>query len=162
MPLFFEQHDLIKASVYLWKIEEPDIFFIEQMPWHQKQLDWLDSIHPQKRMEYLASRFLIYQLTGKLDSHLYKDEAGKLHLEDSNQHVSISHSGEYVGLALSERIVGFDLQKSSAKIHKIAKRFLSKEEYKWLSTQPAEKNLIQAWTIKEAVYKVFLNKLYLN
>ncbi len=128
------------------------------MPWNPKQLEWLNSIHKLKRLEYLASRYLIYQITGKLDSHLFKDESGKLHLDDSNQHLSISHSDAYIGLALSEKVIGFDLQKSASKINRIAKRFLSDKENDTLKAWNSEKNMIQAWTIKEAVYKAYGKK----
>jgi 4'-phosphopantetheinyl transferase len=153
MP-FYKHNILIpSSSIHIWKIEEDDNYFVQNMPWHQKQLDWLETIHPLKKIEYLASRYLIYKITGKLDSHLFKDEAGKLHLEDSNKNLSISHSDEWVGLALSERIIGFDLQKTSINIKKISKRFLNEEEYDIFNSQNDDQLLIIAWTIKEAVYK---------
>ena len=73
MSLFYYTARIPSALIYVWKIEEEHNFFIQNMPWHQTQLEWLDSIHPLKKLEYLASRFLIYKVTGKLDSHLYKD-----------------------------------------------------------------------------------------
>jgi 4'-phosphopantetheinyl transferase len=153
MPLLYEINTVPSASIYIWKIEEESAFFIEKMYWDQKQLDWLESIHPLKKIEYLASRYLIYKITGKLDSHIYKDEAGKLHLKNSHKNLSISHSGEWVGLALSEKKIGYDIQKFSSKIKYIAKRFLSEEELSLLHKMDEDDFYIIAWVIKEAVYK---------
>jgi phosphopantetheinyl transferase len=153
MPLVLENDKIPDTSTHIWKITEPAEYFINSMPWNNKQLEWLDSIHPVKKIEYLASRYLIYKITGKLDSHLYKDEAGKLYLNDSNKNLSLSHSSEWIGLALSKHQVGFDLQKLTAKIQLIAHRFLNKTEYEWLQSKDDDQLLIIAWTIKEAVYK---------
>ncbi len=153
MSLQYQIKEIPNASIYIWKIEEKESFFVENMPWNEKQLLWLDSIHPLKKIEYLASRYLIYFITGKLDSHLYKDEAGKLHLANSNQNLSISHSDEWVGLALSQTNIGFDLQKKSDSIKRISKRFLSQMEYDVISKDQNDELLIVSWCIKEAVYK---------
>ncbi|HEX5626075.1 MAG TPA: 4'-phosphopantetheinyl transferase superfamily protein, partial [Saprospiraceae bacterium] len=139
--------------VYIWHIEEPDAYFIEHMPWDPRQLAWLDSIHPAKKREYLASRFLIFKITGTLDSHLYKDESGKLLLVDSDKHISVSHSGDWTGIAVAEGPVGFDLQISSPKIQVIRSRFLSREEFEVLGQADREEHWINAWNAKEAVYK---------
>ncbi|MBK9722410.1 MAG: 4'-phosphopantetheinyl transferase superfamily protein [Saprospiraceae bacterium] len=144
---------LQNADVIIWHIVEDNDFFLNEMPWDDKQIVWIHSIHPDKMREYLASRYLIFKITGKLDSHLYKDEAGKLHLHDTNQHLSISHSGDWTGLAISNNIIGFDLQIYSNKIHKIAKRFLSSKEYQINLNSQVDENLIVSWAIKEAVYK---------
>lgn len=153
MPLLYQISNIPSALIYIWKIEEDEAFFIQSMPWHLKQLEWLNSIHPTKKLEYLASRYLIFKITGKSDSHLYKDEAGKLFLTESNQNLSVSHSGEWVGVALSEKKVGFDLQKKSRNIKAISKRFLNDEEQSVLIAQEDDQLLTLVWTIKEAVYK---------
>lgn len=153
MPLVYSFKPFPSVAVYMWKVLEEDAYFLHNMPWHQKQIEWLNHIHPIKRMEYLASRYLIYKQTGILDSHLYKDESGKLHIAESDLNLSLSHSGEWIGLAVSSDQVGIDLQKPSSKILRVSERFLNNEEFNVLRKMADEKILILAWTIKEAVYK---------
>jgi phosphopantetheinyl transferase len=153
MPLQYKISSIPSALIYIWKIEEDESFFLQNMFWHTKQLEWLNSIHPIKKLEYLASRYLISKITGKLDSHLYKNEAGKLFIKESNKNISVSHSGEWVGIALSEKIIGFDLQKQYLNIKSISKKFLNQEEQSVLLPQDDDQLLIIAWTIKEAIYK---------
>ena len=58
-----------------------------------------------------------------------------------------------LSIALSEKNVGFDLQKESNNIKSISKRFLNEEEQSILIAKNNDQWLILAWTIKEAVYK---------
>lgn len=145
-------------EIVIWKIDEPELFFLEQVYWDPQQMNWLDSIHPLRRRDYLASRYLIYQFTGLLESHLYKDEAGKLYLKDRQEHISISHSGSYSGLALCNKNIGFDLQGYSPKIIRVAQRFLSQLEKENMGPNASIEELTQAWTVKEAVYKAYGQK----
>lgn len=143
------------ANIYFWKTTEDSSFFLNQMPWDDKQIRWLNSIHPQKKREYMASRYLIFTITGKLDAHLYKDESGKLHFQEEGEYLSVSHSGEYVALMVSKKPAGVDLQKYQDKIIRIADRFLNPNEKAWLHSIDAwnVQTLCTCWCIKEAVYK---------
>lgn len=156
MPLLEMIRALPDVEIYIWQIEEEDSYFLNSMEWDPKQVQWLDSIHPIKRREYLASRFLIFQCTGKSDSHLYKDEAGKLFIRESSQFISVSHSAEWTGIALSEKPIGFDLQVYKEKVRDISSRFLSEAEKQSILKLNLDNiwDLSLAWTIKEAVYKV--------
>ncbi|MBK9108663.1 MAG: 4'-phosphopantetheinyl transferase superfamily protein [Saprospiraceae bacterium] len=156
MPLFELIKPLPNVEIYIWFIEEEDAYFLNSMDWDAKQVKWLEGIHPVKRREYLASRFLIYQCTDKTDSHLYKDEAGKLFIRESNKFISVSHSAEWTGVAISEKPIGFDLQVYKEKIRDISNRFLSADEKQSILKLKLDNiwDLSLAWTIKEAVYKV--------
>lgn len=148
-------HSMDDSSIYFWKITEDSNYFLDRMSWDDKQLIWLNSIHPQKKLEYMASRYLIYKITGKLDAHLYKDESGKLHFQEEGEYLSISHSGEYVALIVSKRPAGIDVQRYQDKIIRIADRFLHPNENAWLHSIDAWNipTLCTCWCIKEAVYK---------
>ena len=55
---------------------------------------------------------------------LSKLSNGKPYIANSNLHVSLSHSGEYLAIALSPTIVGVDIQKKeNIDYQKIAKRY---------------------------------------
>lgn len=148
-------HTMDDSSIHFWKTTEDSNYFLDRMSWDDKQLMWLNSIHPQKKMEYMASRYLIYKITGKLDAHLYKDESGKLHFQEEGEYLSISHSGEYVALIVSKRPAGVDVQRYQDKIFRITDRFLNPDEKAWLHSIDAWNisSLCTCWCIKEAVYK---------
>ncbi len=148
------------TQIYVWEISEPESFFLDAIPWDVHQRNWLNSLHPKRKMEFLASRYLIHLVTGLLDSHLYKNEFGKLFIKGGGNHISVSHSDRWTGLAVGSSDIGFDLQTYSQKILKIAKRFLHPEELQYLqSIGHFEINwLTSAWAIKEAVYKAYGNK----
>lgn len=171
MPLFNSLVADPQTKIYFWKITEPVSFFLERLPWDPLQLQWLDSIHPHKKLEYMASRYLIFEQTGKLDAHLYKDESGKLHFQDENAYLSISHSGDYVALIVSNSPAGVDIQMHQSKILSIANRFLSTGEKDWLKSNDAWniQNLCVCWCIKESIYKAngqkgihFSDQIFLN
>lgn len=67
-------------------------------------------------------------------------------------HISISHSRRLAVVAVDpERPVGIDAEEWRAALHRVAPRYLSSTE---LATFTAQRALLRAWTIKEAVYKI--------
>ncbi len=160
MGLFYHNVRNHNSEIYIWEISEPEAFFLEAIPWDDKQRVWLNTLHPKRKMEFLASRYLIYHVTGKIDEHLYKNEFGKLYIRGGGPFISISHSGTWTGLALGSSNVGFDLQAYSDKIMRIAPRFLHAEEIAGIQASGVFEIplLTCAWAIKEAVYKAYGNK----
>lgn len=158
MPVSHKYNPSPDTHICIWKIEEDEKFFIDNMEWSKNQIEWINSIHPIKKMEYLASRFLIYKTSGWIDNHLYKDEYGKLWLKKPGTYLSISHSGPWTGLSISDKDIGFDLQFYTDKIFRTASRFLSDEEYAVLYDENNLRLLTVAWCIKEAVYKCYGKK----
>lgn len=160
MPLHKTIQPHPECDVYIWEISEAPTFFIQQASWDSKQLQWLETIHPEKKLEYLASRYLIHRYAGLEDSHLYKNEHGKLFLRNSQKHLSISHSDCWTGLALGNINLGFDLQVYKSKIQNIASRFLSDDEHHQMITHGFDslQDLCLAWAMKEAIYKQYGKK----
>lgn len=69
-----------------------------------------------------------------------------------NLHLSISHSADYVAVALSaDTPVGIDIEQPREQLRRIASRVFSTEELQTLTTLDL---LLQAWTVKEALYKL--------
>lgn len=86
---------------------------------------------------------------------LSHDETGAPYISGSQVSVSLSHCSGAVVLALDNkgRRIGIDAEANgrSRQLHRVAQRFLSNcEIHIWSST---EKLLLQAWTLKEALYK---------
>lgn len=69
-----------------------------------------------------------------------------------HHHISISHSRDLAVVALDAmRTVGIDAEEQRPQLQRIKERFLSPQESQ---TFTAPKQLLTAWTIKEAVYKI--------
>ena len=108
----------------------------------------------QQLLDEIAPRESVWQLT-----HL-PSGAPRLVAPDHDYHISISHSGGYVALVLSEGAhgVGVDIQVASDKLPQVAPRFMSPTElayYQDLTTSEANEWLYTVWGLKEAAYKAY-------
>lgn len=86
-------------------------------------------------------------------------ENGKPYIEGhGNIFFNISHSGDYVMCAVSDREVGCDIQKMGNAEPGIAERFFLPREYEAIVSQPEEemqrKMFYRYWTLKESYLKV--------
>ncbi|MCR5503377.1 MAG: 4'-phosphopantetheinyl transferase superfamily protein [Lachnospiraceae bacterium] len=69
---------------------------------------------------------------------------------------NLSHSGDYVALALSSFEVGIDIEHMREHTDRIAQRFYSPEENEYLSSLPEKerkREFIRLWTMKESYLK---------
>ena len=81
------------------------------------------------------------------------DLKGKPYL-NKQKGISISHSNEIVAIGISnETDFGIDIQHKTDKIFKIKKKFLSKNESKFLNKTDDLESLIKVWSAKESIYK---------
>ncbi len=83
---------------------------------------------------------------------------GKPFLKNYPYYFNLSHSGEYVVCALSEREIGIDIQiHKDDNVMKLAERFFSPKECAALKKYPEEerqKHFFELWTKKEAYGKL--------
>ena len=76
-------------------------------------------------------------------------------LEGSDMSISISHSTHYAAIALSPtQQIGIDIEEQRSQLRRVASRVLSEPELEAYST--SDSLLLQAWTLKEALYKAAL------
>jgi len=102
------------------------------------------------RNQFLASRKLIGLINPDLRIS-YKEEIPIL---SDNRNISISHSDEIVTVLISkENGIGVDVEKINNKVQSVASKFLSSNEIRFFGKAPSTRQLIRAWTAKEAVYK---------
>lgn len=80
-------------------------------------------------------------------------EGGKPYLEGRAVEISISHSGDLWGCALSKEPVGLDIQLIREKgIRSVAKRFFHPDEYRYLQ-ETGFSEFFALWTAKESYVK---------
>ena len=98
-----------------------------------------------------------------LNEDLVYNEFGRPNLKREDIFFNISHSGKYVTCAISNKIVGIDIQKHIEKFEEIIS-FFSISEKEYLASIPFQKLLIKEffkiWTVKESYVKFLGRGLY--
>lgn len=119
-----------------------------------------------KRLSIMAEVLLKYAFKKEgitLPLKISTNECGKPYIEGI--YFNISHSFDYVAVAVSNEEVGVDIEKITDRNFGIAKRFFSKKEYEDINSVKDEKDrkklFFRYWTIKESFLKAIgygLNK----
>jgi 4'-phosphopantetheinyl transferase len=160
MPLVHSEMIEETSTLLLWKLTETETELRNNLG-HGYNAEELQSIsHPQKVREWLASRLLIKTLAeqfGIAYIGTHKDEHGKAFLIDNDSHISITHTFEYVAVAINPySAVGIDMEKSDEKLQRTSKKYLSPPEFAHAGDQLPL--LSMYWCAKEALYKLYGKK----
>lgn len=156
MPLNIKIHQDEEIELSIWKVEEAVQYFERKLDIHLSEHEIISKLSRRKKLEWMSSRYLLHLMSGRVSrGEFTKDEHGKPHLLDSEYHVSISHSNDFVGVIASKKVVGIDIQKYVSKISRIQHKFVSDEERLFLSTGDAIKGLHIIWGAKESLYKAY-------
>lgn len=103
-----------------------------------------------KKQEFIQIRALRNKTIGEIEID-YKED-GKPFLVDSKEHISISHSQNFIGILKASFEVGLDIEEINERIFKVKNRFLNEKELKLFDS--SIENLTIAWTLKEALFKL--------
>lgn len=157
MPLLNQEKINNKASWALWNITEDESSLLNALNLSPKEKTELAIIkNLTRRLEWLASRFLIKQLAQSHQieqAEVVKDLCGKPHLAGSTAHISLSHSYPYAAAIIhTEKKVGIDVEKSRDQLFRIRHKFLNSEELS--SAGNNLHKLCVYWAAKEAIYKL--------
>ena len=155
MPQISSKSLLSSPSIQrmIWEITE-DLSFFQSFP-----ENWTTNkdheIASQKILESSAARFCLWSLCQQISKGPWdfkKDDRNRPYLDQSDYHISLSHSFPFVAAVIShKKLVGIDLERFGRNVEKIGPRFLSSEE--WNLWQDSHSDLTKAWTCKEAIYK---------
>ena len=154
MALFYQHTINGGTKLAIWRIEEPEAFFLEKVPLKR------DVSHPYKRLQHLAGRYLLPTLFEDfpLEEILIAD-TNKPFLEDEQYHFSISHCGNYAAAIVSNhQRVGVDIELVTPRIKMIGPKFLNEDEnlflknYEHLPGLHLELTTI-LWSVKESLFK---------
>jgi 4'-phosphopantetheinyl transferase EntD len=158
MALFYQHTINGGTKLAIWRIEEPEAFFLEKVPLKR------DVSHPYKRLQHLAGRYLLPRLFEDfpLEEILIADTK-KPFLEGEKYHFSISHCGNYAAaIASNHERVGVDIELVTPRIRGIGSKFLNDEEtlflknYEHLPGLHLELMTI-LWSVKESLFKWYGN-----
>ena len=151
MP-FFQQLHIVDTHVYTWQLTETVAQLSAGLTLSQGEEERLTTIHSQKKQrEFLAIRHLLQQAQLPTIALYYTPE-GKPQLE--GQYISITHSQDFVMIALSPRPVGIDIERCTPRILRLAPRFTPWQAPSDMDELTQIQAYTQLWTIKEALYKV--------
>lgn len=108
-----------------------------------------DASVPRRQREKLSVALVLRRMLGH-DVEVAHDSDGAPHIPHYN--ISISHSHKLAVVAIDAvRKIGIDAEEMRPQLLRIKERFLSPRELSMFTT-PGQ--LLTAWTIKEAVYKI--------
>src|SRR5690606_15028757 len=102
---------------------------------------------------FISVRHLL-ALAGYTDDDLTYDMYGKPSLPD--KHISITHSHHFAAIAISDQVVGIDLEWAREKILNIANKF-ALTEGTYLKQETKQNHIVKLtviWGIKEAIFKI--------
>lgn len=155
MALFYQHNinDFTKLAV--WKIEEPEDFFLKKVRLQQ------EISHPHKRLQHLAGRYLLQLLHPDFPLHLISiSDSKKPLLSNYEFHFSISHCGDFAAAIVSENnTVGIDVELVTPKIDLVKNKFLSEKEINLLENSNCQLSVMNYqlltlfWSAKEAIFK---------
>ena len=151
MP-FFQQLHIADAHVYTWQLTETVAQLSSGLTLSQREEERLTTLHSEKKQrEFLAIRHLLQQAQLPTTALYYTPE-GKPLLE--GQCISITHSQDFVMIALSPRPIGIDIERCTPRILRLASRFTPWQAPSDMDELTQIRAYTQLWTIKEALYKV--------
>lgn len=160
MPLVHSEKIEETSTLLLWKLTETETELYESLGTSYNLEDLETISHPQKKREWLASRLLLKILADKFGisyEGTHKDEHGKAFLVNNASHISITHSLDYVAAVINPHApVGIDMEKTSTKLERTARKFLSTPEFEHAKEHLP--TLCIYWCAKEAIYKLYGKK----
>jgi len=96
---------------------------------------------------------LIFGILGLEEKDLKESKYGKLSAPQSGKCFSISHSGDYILLAVDDREIGADVELIDPRHETLADRVCLPDERNWLHGRGADA-FFAVWTLKESMMKL--------
>lgn len=140
----------------MWNIDETEAWLKASLPEHFHYGEEADHrfLSDKRRKEWLTARVLLHTVAGVKERLDYSD-SGRPFLTGSSTHLSISHSGNYVCLLLSDSPAGIDLEQKSPRALRVKEKFLKEQEMALADGLgfAEEETAVLLWSAKEAIFK---------
>lgn len=151
MPLFYQQDINQDTRLAVWEINEAESFFLEKVSLKK------EIMHPQKRLQHLAGRYLLGYLFPDFPAGLIEiADTRKPFLPNEQYHFSISHCGNFAAAIVSKtERVGIDVELLTPRVEKIKHKFLHPAELQMVDHANIDRIqlLTLLWSAKEAMFK---------
>ncbi len=142
----------------IWEITEPASYFSSALTLSATEETEMNALQGGRQLEWLATRYILHLTEGSpIRKPTAKSVTGKPYFPESDSHLSLSHSHHWAAAMVAGMPCGIDIQKVVPKIHRIAQKFLSPDEYTSCPEGDAESHLFlhAMWGAKEAMYKAY-------
>lgn len=103
-----------------------------------------------RRREHLAWRRIVRRELGVKVGIAYNDVGAPV-VDKPNTYISVAHSSDVVAVAISDRAIGIDIERTTRDFERAKSRYMSPSE---ASLSTAEHWAAYVWTAKEALYKL--------
>ena len=104
----------------------------------------------EKKAQTATAGLLLRYRFGPSHSIVFS-EYGKPYLADPSAYFSLSHSAQWVALAVSDRAIGFDIQALSPIRPSVLRRYFTEEEQAYIGKE--DTRFTEIWTQREAYTK---------
>lgn len=152
MPLFKTINHSKRTVIYIWKIEESLEQLSNEVVLNERSSHRVDGMKSESHIKgFLAVRKLL-KIAGYTDFDLFYTDDGKPHLKDGKK-ITISHSFDFSVIAISDQIIGVDIEKNREKIKRIAHKFIGREQ-EFLTEENLVEQLTVIWGAKESLFKI--------
>ena len=143
------------AKLLVWEVSESIETLQDQLNLTESDQTAFKKIASDKRkLEFLGLRVALKTLLGREIQIQYNADR-KPCLSDKSYHISLSHSNKWIAVMAHPTLkVGIDIECPTNKIQKLYTRFLSETEQLELSNGKDIRQLLLAWSAKEALYKI--------
>jgi len=158
MPLHTNRDLSNHSRLVIWKINESPEWFLSALQLEQDELEKYNGFRTdQRRVHWLAYRYILKNIVGKgTQIKVRYDPNSKPFLELSDDHISVSHSGKFATVIISNlHQVGIDIEQVHPRLHKVAEKFMSPEETSHEIKDLSTEHLCLHWCAKEALYKLY-------
>jgi len=158
MPIIYKKKIEDHGILGVWKISESVDELLAMIKFSEGERQTFERFKLKSRQaHWLSYRLAIRELLGDANlCEFYYDEHGKLHFANLDYSLSVTHSGLYSGVIISDKhYVGIDIEKLGERISVLASKFLNEEELARLPKVDQHKYLTVIWSAKEALYKLY-------
>ena len=153
----------VNGNIHLavWKISEDIAELRNSVTLSEKDEVILSEIkHSGKAVEFLAGRMLCFEAFLKLGlkhEPIFRNTYGKPEMPDSTYGISLSHTADFVVLALGKGLdMGVDIEKPNEKMRRIGSRLFSQEELIHCNDELV--HFSKVWSAKEVLYKIYMKR----
>ena len=130
----------------------------------EKRRLYLNSLkHTKNKLLSVAAEWLVKENVAKIlnkpieEVVILREEKGKPYIEDNPLYISISHSGDFVAVAIDRAPMGIDIEEIKPVHKKLKDRICTDSDLKYVLSwdNKTEENLktLEIWTAKEAYFK---------
>ncbi len=140
------------SHLYIWEVFSTSAQLLNTVNLSNKEaLAFEDLKHEKRKREFLACRIALKNLFSEkliLEHH----KSGKPFIKES-KHLSISHSNNYIAIALGASEIGIDIEKPQEKMLRLISRILSEKENIAFQQNPNTAQACKLWGAKESILK---------